>query len=267
MVAVQQSEDHESLLTIGQAAELLQVSQISLRRWTDAGRLKCYRVGRRRERRFKHEDLVAFMEGGEVLPDDGITGAARNTQAQSPIDKATVNLEGITIEYGKHLCSLYESDLGRLKMSVPFLSEGLRNGDICYIVASDYAITEITNGLRRVYDQVDEAIKQHNLIVHHGEPSVSAMYSYFEKELVHTTQSGQHMVRVLGDMAWFLDKGMTLSDLNDFESRYNNYLAHKFPVISLCQYDARRFDGSGILCALRCHEDTFSYPLSRFVGI
>jgi len=46
------SEPHE-YLNIEQAARLLNVSETSLRRWTNSGRLACLRVGRRRERRFR----------------------------------------------------------------------------------------------------------------------------------------------------------------------------------------------------------------------
>ena len=54
--------DSEQLLDIEQAARFLNVSETSLRRWTNAGRLACLRVGRRRERRFRTADLLSFME-------------------------------------------------------------------------------------------------------------------------------------------------------------------------------------------------------------
>ena len=52
----------QDFLDIKQAARLLQVSETSLRRWTNAGLLACLRIGRKRERRFRRADLVAFME-------------------------------------------------------------------------------------------------------------------------------------------------------------------------------------------------------------
>lgn len=54
--------DQEDLLDIKQAARFLQVSETSLRRWTNAGHLACLRLGRKRERRFRRADLLAFME-------------------------------------------------------------------------------------------------------------------------------------------------------------------------------------------------------------
>ena len=55
-------KDPEQLLDIQQAAQFLHVSETSLRRWTNSGRLACLRVGGKRERRFRRADLVAFME-------------------------------------------------------------------------------------------------------------------------------------------------------------------------------------------------------------
>src|SRR4029077_13908040 len=59
----QEIADPNELLDIGQAAAFLNVSEASLRRWTNSGRLACLRVGRRRERRFRREDLLGFLEG------------------------------------------------------------------------------------------------------------------------------------------------------------------------------------------------------------
>jgi len=47
--------DPNELLDIGQAAAFLNVSEASLRRWTNSGRLVCLRVGQRRERRFRRD--------------------------------------------------------------------------------------------------------------------------------------------------------------------------------------------------------------------
>ena len=54
--------EKQRFLTITEAAEFLQVSETSLRRWTNNGTLRCFRVGGRNERRFLKEDLLAFMQ-------------------------------------------------------------------------------------------------------------------------------------------------------------------------------------------------------------
>jgi transcriptional repressor of dcmA and dcmR len=100
-----------------------------------------------------------------------------------------------------------------------------------------------------------------------GMSSGAEIYDFLEESFLNASKHGIHKLRVLGDMAWFLHKGMGIDELHEFETRYNAGLGHRFPVVSLCQYDVREFSGAAVLGALKCHEDTFRYPLTRFLGI
>ncbi|MFQ5535082.1 MAG: MEDS domain-containing protein [Sphingomonadales bacterium] len=259
-MTTEETQQDVELLNIKQAAKLLNVSEISLRRWTDSGILSCLRVGARRERRFRREDLLAFPE---QHPADRHTG---NGDGEA-VGHKQIHLDGVPIEYGSHLCTFYESDLGRVKTSVPFLVDGLRAGDICFLIAADDAQEQILTQLKSVYGPLDAAFDKGLLRVCEGMASGKEMLDFFEREFVMATQKGNQSLRVLGDMSWFLCNGMDIDDLADFEVKYNYSLAHRFPVVSLCQYDARKFSGQGVLNALKCHEDTFKYPMSGFLGV
>jgi excisionase family DNA binding protein len=50
-----------NLLTVTQVAELLNAHPHSVRRWADSGLLDCYRIGFRGDRRFKPDDVDAFL--------------------------------------------------------------------------------------------------------------------------------------------------------------------------------------------------------------
>jgi excisionase family DNA binding protein len=52
----------EKMLTVQQVAEFLQVSVCSVRRWSDKGTLKFYRVGSRGDRRYWREDVLLFLK-------------------------------------------------------------------------------------------------------------------------------------------------------------------------------------------------------------
>ena len=110
----------EALLNTAEAARFLRVSQASIRRWSDSGRLPSHRIGGRRERRFRQSDLVAFMESQE-------------TTAES----APVSVGGVKVAAPTHLSPFYGSDAGRLRLTVPFLIEGLRLGQPCILVAAE----------------------------------------------------------------------------------------------------------------------------------
>ncbi len=51
------------MLTIQEVAELLHVHSNTLRRWTDQGMMKAYRIGPRGDRRFRAEDVDVFLLG------------------------------------------------------------------------------------------------------------------------------------------------------------------------------------------------------------
>ncbi len=50
------------MLTITEAAELLGVSCTSLRRYANEGKIKAYRVGSGRHRRFRKRDVLVYLE-------------------------------------------------------------------------------------------------------------------------------------------------------------------------------------------------------------
>lgn len=53
-----------STLRISQAAKLLGITTMTLRRWEQAGVLKPLRVGPRRDRRYKKEDILRLLDKG-----------------------------------------------------------------------------------------------------------------------------------------------------------------------------------------------------------
>lgn len=57
----------ERMLTVSQAAELLGVSKTTVRRLSNSGDLKSYRLGTGKHRRFKKKDVIETLEGEELI--------------------------------------------------------------------------------------------------------------------------------------------------------------------------------------------------------
>ncbi len=256
-VQKQKSDANSELLNIREAASLLNVSEVSLRRWTNDGKLPCLRVGGRKERRFRRHDLIEFLNDGS---DQNLGSKPSGGPSSEP-----AMIEDIAVERGSHLCSFYKTELGRLKISVSFLAAGLRLGEYCILIAGPKAEKHILENLRTVYPDVDAALSSGQFLASSGEPSGGRMYRELEKCFVQALTQGFSAMRLVGDMAWAIDRGVDLGDLMEFEQRYNHDLAERYPIVSLCQYDTRLFPGEVIHEALVCHEDTFNYPLSRFL--
>src|ERR1700693_6261397 len=119
--------DAIELLDISEAAQFLNVSETSLRRWTNAGVLPCLRIGLRRERRFRRADLLSFMEqpAAAQLPSNGEGGSMKVQDSRD---------DAVSAIHGNHLCGIYGSDAGRIDLVVPFLLEGLRKKSVCFRV-------------------------------------------------------------------------------------------------------------------------------------
>src|SRR5713101_4079140 len=126
----------DSQLHTEEAARFLRVSQASIRRWSDAGLLPARRVGRRRERRFATADLVQFLgqRTGDPLP---------SRQA------ATVTVGGAPIPVRTHLAPIYSTDLGGLRLAVPFLAEGLRSGQPAFLAATGAVLDRYVKALNQ----------------------------------------------------------------------------------------------------------------------
>ena len=56
------SDQLEAMLTARQVADFLQVSISTVRRWSDRGLLKYYRIGSRGDRRYRREDVMRFIQ-------------------------------------------------------------------------------------------------------------------------------------------------------------------------------------------------------------
>lgn len=54
--------DNERLLTVKEAAGFLNVSEASIRRWAESGKLECYRIGEKGVRRSSKSHLDKYLE-------------------------------------------------------------------------------------------------------------------------------------------------------------------------------------------------------------
>jgi transcriptional repressor of dcmA and dcmR len=239
--------DISDLLDIAQAAAFLNVSETSLRRWTNSGQLRCLRVGRRRERRFRRADLLAFLED-----QPSVDVPARASLASDPV----------TLTLGAHLCGLYSSDLGRVRLAVAFLLDGLNEKSVCFLVASPRTRSQIIGSLRKKRPSLRIDLEAKRLIPSTHYATGRAQLRYFRDWMDRWASLGVASFRVFGDM-WAMRSKVSARALVDFESAFDRAIARSYPVITMCSYDARKFAGVEVLNALKGHRDTFRYPLDK----
>jgi transcriptional repressor of dcmA and dcmR len=246
--------DAIELLDIGEAAGFLKVSETSLRRWTNAGLMPCLRIGRRRERRFRRADLLAFMEQPGLQNHVNVEGGSMTPQTSKD--------EPVAAIHGNHLCGIYGSDAGRLDLVVPFLLEGLQKKSVCFLVAPSDVQPSILKAMKKKRPSLDSDIQTGRLIVSKHQKSPEAQCRFFEVAMKKAEADGVDSFRVVGDM-WGLRLLVSAKQMVELELGFERLIVPRYPVVAICTYDARKFTGVELLDALRDHNDTRKVPIGR----
>jgi transcriptional repressor of dcmA and dcmR len=245
----------DKLLTTREAARFLRASEASLRRWADAGLLPASRLGRRRARRFKEDDLLRFMGPDEGGPARATTGLAR-----------AISLESMFVGLGSHLGSFYTTDAGRLRLGLPFLRDGIQSGQACVLFAPPAAREQYVEGLRREGVDVAAAVRNGLLTMLSVSPlSAEQFIALLEGLFIDITRQRPGPFRFLGEPVAGLAAVQSVQAFLSFEHQCGA-LVKRFPVVMLCAYDAREFDGQTIIDCLKLHHDTFAYELGYFLS-
>jgi excisionase family DNA binding protein len=245
----------DKLLTTREAARFLRASEASLRRWADAGLLPASRVGRRRARRFKEDDLLRFMGPNEGGPSPAITGLPR-----------ALGLEGMSIALGSHLGSFYSSDAGRLRLGLPFLRDGIKSGQPCVLFALPEVRENYVRALRGEGVDVDGAERNGLLTLLPVELlSPEEFIARLERVFIDVVRRWPGPFRFLGDtLAGLRSVGSIAAFLN--VERQIGAMAKRFPIVTLCAYDVREFDGMTMLECMKLHHDTLAYEVGYFLS-
>jgi transcriptional repressor of dcmA and dcmR len=221
------------LLDIKEAAALLRVSETSLRRWTNAGRLRCLRVGGRRERRFRREDLEAFLEA-----------APARAPAASP-------------DTGGHWCGLYTSDLSRLRAAVAFLAAALEQAERGLLVATQDVHRAVLAQLERDRPATRRDLDAGRLMLLAFQDTPAAQLDFWRAQLEAARAEGVARVSAVADVSSAPFGKLVALEVLELEMELDRSIAKRFPVAILCQYDARLLSGLEAAELLQRHDGHF----------
>jgi hypothetical protein len=166
-----------------------------------------------------------------------------------------------------HLATFYNSDAGRLRLTVPFFAEGLRAGQPCFLVASDDVYEAYLDALAKEPGvNLDAALREGQLVTASGPGSdVDGALSFWEEGCWRAVGRGPTVLRITGEMACARKVFSSDAVMMRFEVAFN-MLARRFPMVALCQYDVRQFDGEVVFQAMRAHPDLYSLHLGSFLS-
>jgi excisionase family DNA binding protein len=245
------------------AAAYLRVSQASVRRWADAGLIAMQRIGLRQERRFALADLERFAAAGRR----GAAAAPEPHRHHPTRDEGRPGMPGgARLEAHDHFATFYDSDGARLRLSVPFLRDGLLAGHRCFLAASKELADEYCQALSQESGvDVEAALAGGALVTRSSAPGSTPREAVagWEQLWWNALGLGARAIRVVGEMATY-DSFASAQEMLDYEVAYDS-LAKRLPVMTLCQYDVRRFDGTTVMAAIQVHPDLFSKRISDFL--
>jgi excisionase family DNA binding protein len=241
------------MLSTRQVAERLGVSEASVRRWSDSGHLPVQRVGKRRERRFRAGDIDA---------------AARRRPASPPRKPGApdILLAGQVFSVPVHVPAFYDSDAGRVRLTAPFLAEGIKAGQPCFLLAQGEELNSYLVALDSdPAIDVDEALSSGMLTVV-GAPgkTVAQALDFWEGKLWEAMDRHATLMRAVGEMVSEREGFESEQEMLAYEAAFN-MTARRFPCAVICQYDVRKFSGTAILAALRAHPDVLDVSLSLLI--
>ena len=219
----------EPLLDVKDAAEFLKVSEKSLRRWTASGKLNCYRVGGKRERRFYMRDLEEFLQGSQ-------------RDRLKPL-----GVGGHRVPDGSHMTHFYSGKEEALGVSVPYVLEGITQGEVVVVVMPPERSRELLVNLDRLNHSVSRRFNSGRLHVSAGMDSPEEMMSYLGG-IVRKTDK----FRLVGDMIWAIRKGWDLAALRALEETPDSSRWREGRLF-LCQYSLEDFSGADIMMAAEAH--------------
>lgn len=171
-----------------------------------------------------------------------------------------VGVAGMVVNSGDHICAFYRGPSGRNEILIPYLEEGLRDGEKCI------CFLEI-GGERHIIDQLGsrplpEGVMDRHLSVldysqtylRDGRFTQEQWFEYLDQCVSGAiNDEGYECARAAGEMSWSLQKDCPgVEELCSYEAKIN-WFAPRYPQILLCMYDLERFSGDVVVDILKTH--------------
>lgn len=151
-------------------------------------------------------------------------------------------------KHGDHICVFYRNEDALREVLVPYIAEGLRNGERCFCAQKPYMCRQLLYDLNFLGVNTEQAIRNGALEIHtedeayfpnkRFEPSV--MMDMLMRSLEDALAKGFTGLRTAGELSWAAQGQMDCDQLLKYEKEVNECFPGK-AAIGLCQYDMNEF--------------------------
>jgi hypothetical protein len=174
--------------------------------------------------------------------------------------RKSVRLFGETLDESMHICTFFRSSAEKYRVLMPFIREGMEQGDRAFHIVNPSLRSEHTQriaeaGIDTAQAEVDgqlEIIAWEQGPLRGGSFNQSAMLSLLPALLNDGRTRGFPVTRFIADMAWVLNDPGALDRLLEFECRVNLALPKAGDIV-ICAYELDKFGAATVIDALRTH--------------
>lgn len=244
----------ERLLTIEEAAQYLNVSKTSLRRWTKLDKLPCVRVGMRGERRFHKSELDKFLGVAERSSQQEVGAAASHIAedaagvAETPGDVRHVALYFHNRDELWRLFRPYVAD--HLNAGAPFLyihDENARDDVLKRLRSEGWDPEGLTEkGMLKLLVPAEAYLRTGSFVP-------ERMIDFMEAAILSWRAAGHEKILISGEMTWYLTGAPGVEGMIEYERLLNTMLLRYPQVTIVCHYDLHRLSGAVALGGLCSH--------------
>lgn len=175
------------------------------------------------------------------------------------VDTVALGVPGVHLRPGDHLCAFYRGPAERDEILVPYLREGVLNGDKCICVVDstdpEWVLSALSVDIappRGSDDPVLDVRCSKSTYLSDGRFSTTRMLDFWESVVGSAIGGGFDFARAVGEMSWALRQMPGVEELVGYESELNRFLP-RYPQVILCLYDLDRFSGEILIDVLKTH--------------
>jgi DcmR-like sensory protein len=173
--------------------------------------------------------------------------------------RKSARLFGETLD-GMHICTFFRTAEERYRVLMPFIREGMEQGDRALHIVDPSLRSEHTQriaaaGVDTARAEVEgqlEIIGWDQAYLRGGSFNQSAMLSLLPVLLNNGRTRGFPITRFIADVAWVLNNPGAVDRMLDYECRVNLALPKAGDIV-ICSYDLDTVDASMVVAAMRTH--------------
>mgnify|MGYP006285737393 CR=1 FL=1 len=159
-----------------------------------------------------------------------------------------------------HLCLIYESKDEQFEAVIPYIHEGLKQGEKCLYIADENTVKNVQIAMNKTGVDVESHQKSGALSIVTSQESYLKEGSFdpdrmiqFLKNLTKEAKNeGYSALRITGEMTWVLAGNPSSDRVMEYEAKLN-YFIKKNDCLAICQYNRNKFSPDTILDVIHTH--------------